>query len=124
MILLDTNYLIRCLVSNSEEAGRVDAWLEQEQPLCTSSICWYELASGPFDAEAIDLVRSMLNDRILPFDARTAREAAVLFNRAGRPRRWRGDAMIAATAMAAGARLATAHLTDVRPFTAMGLEPV
>ncbi len=124
MILLDTNYLIRCLLADSEEARHVDTWLEQEQPLCTSSISWYEFASGPVDAEGIEIIRSALSDRILPFDAAAAREAAGLFNRAGRPRRLRVDAMIAATAIVAGARLATANQTDFRAFTAMGLELV
>jgi predicted nucleic acid-binding protein len=122
VILLDTNYLIRCLLADSEEARHVDTWMEHEQPLCTSSICWYEFVSGPVDAEGIEIIRSALSDRILAFDTAAAREAANLFNRAGRPRRLRVDAMIAATAMAAGARLAPANRSDFRAFTLMGLE--
>ncbi len=113
---------VRRLRADSEEARHVDTWMEHEQPLCTSSICWYEFVSGPVDAEGIEIIRSALGERILSFDAAAAREAASLFNSAGRPRRMRVDAMIAATAMAAGARLATANRSDFRAFTAMGLE--
>lgn len=122
MILLDTNYLIRLLVSGSEEARQVDAWLEDGQSLCTSSICWYEFGSGPVDAEGEEIVRALLDAGILPFDTTTAVEASSLFNRMGRSRRLRVDAMIAATAIIAGTRLATANDADFRVFVSEGLE--
>lgn len=124
MILLDTNYLIRLLVSGSEEARQVDVWLEEQQSLCTSSICWYELRCGPVDTEGVEIVHALLDAGILPFDTTTATEAWRLFNRTGRNRRLRVDAMIAAATITAGARLATGNRADFRGFTSAGLELV
>ncbi|MFP3960345.1 MAG: type II toxin-antitoxin system VapC family toxin [Spirochaetaceae bacterium] len=122
VILLDTNYLIRLLVAGTEEARRVDAWQDEGETLCTGSISWYEFLSGPVDAEAIELVRSLIGGRILPFVDDTAAETARLFNAAGRVRRLRVDAMIAATALLARARLATENRSDFRMFAEPALE--
>ncbi len=124
MILLDTNYLIRSLIAGTPEAERVDAWLDDAEPLCTAGVCWYEFHSGPVDEEAVSIIRGILYERILPFTDETAVEAARLFNAAGRPRRLRVDAMIAATALLANARLATGNTEDFRLFAAEGLELV
>lgn len=124
MILLDTNYLIRLLMSGSVEARQVDLWLEERQSLCTSSICWYEFSSGPVDTEGTEIVDALLDGGILPFDATTAIEASRLFNRTGRSRRLRVDAMIAAAAITAGARLATGNQADFRVFASERLELV
>ena len=72
VILLDTNCLIRLLVSGSAEARQVDVWLEERQALCTSSICWYEFSSGPVDTEGTEIVHALHDAGILPFDARSA----------------------------------------------------
>lgn len=124
MILLDTNYLIRSLIAGTPEAERVDSWLDDAEPLCTAGVCWYEFHSGPVDDEAVSLIRGVLQERILPFTNETAVEAARLFNAAGRPRRLRVDAMIAATALLADARLATGNTEEFRLFAAEGLELV
>lgn len=124
MILLDTNYLIRLLVSGSKEAQQVDLWVEEQRPLCTSSICWYEFASGPVDTEGIEIVHALLDAGILPFDVTAATEASRLFNRTGRSRGLRVGAMIAAAAITAGARLATGNETDFRVFAPEGLKLV
>jgi predicted nucleic acid-binding protein len=69
----------------------------------------------------MDLVRAFLGGGILPFGEAEAVETSRLFNAAGRPRRLRVDAMIAATAIAAGAELATGNREDFRPFEGHGL---
>ena len=124
MILLDINYLIRALVDGTREAEQVSSWLDQGEELCTSSIAWYEFLSGPVDDDGVDLIRAVLQDRILPFVADTAAEAARLFNAVGRVRRLRVDVMIAASSTMVGALLATENETDFRAFTAEGLRLV
>ena len=121
MILLDTNYLIRALVEGTKEADQVDSWLDRGEELCTSSIAWYEFLSGPVDDEGVDLIRMVICDRILPFVADTAMEAARLYNSAGRIRRLRVDAMVAASATMTRARLATENDAGFKIFTAEGL---
>lgn len=121
MILLDTNYLIRALVQGTYEAEQVSSWWDNDEELCTSSIVWYEFLSGPVDEDGVDLMRAILSDRILPFVSDTAAEAARLFNACGRNRRLRVDAMIAASATIAGARLATGNREDFAAFVSHGL---
>ena len=121
MILLDTNYLIRALVDGTDEAVQVSEWVERGEELCTSAIAWYEFLSGPVDDDGVELIRAILQDRVFPFVADTAAEAARLFNAAGRVRRLRVDAMIAASAIVTGARLATENAADFRIFAGEGL---
>lgn len=121
MILLDTNYLIRALIADTDEAARVSAWTDSGEELCTASIAWYEFLCGPVDDEGIDLMRAVTADRVLPFTAAVAQESARLFNAAGRRRHLRVDAMIAATAIVAGATLATENGDDFSAFVSEGL---
>ncbi|MDZ7792217.1 MAG: type II toxin-antitoxin system VapC family toxin [Spirochaetia bacterium] len=122
MILLDTNYLIRFLVEGTYEAERVKSWIQQKKELCTSSICWYEFSCGPVDEEAINLAASILNEQIFPFSPAQAREAARLFNRCGRTRSLRVDAMVAAAAIISESVLATENSEDFAPFASFGLK--
>ena len=124
MILLDTNYLIRALVEGTSEAERVSSWLEMDEEMCTSSICWYEFLSGPVDEDGIDLMRAVLLDRILPVVSDTSMEAARLFNACGRNRRLRVHAMIAAAAVMTGAQLASGNRDDFSAFVSHGLKLV
>jgi predicted nucleic acid-binding protein len=124
MILLDTNYLIRALIADTDEAARVSRWTDSGEELCTASIAWYEFLCGPVDEEGIDLMRAVTADLVLPFTATVAQESARLFNAAGRKRQLRVDAMIAATAIVAGARLATGNSDDFSAFVPEGLRLV
>ncbi len=120
MILLDTNYLILALVDGSEEAARILAWADAGERFCTTAVVWYEFCCGPVDRAQQAAIRGLL-DEILPFDETQAELTARLFNAAGRPRRLRVDAMIAAAAIARGAPLATRNHADFTPFVAQGL---
>jgi predicted nucleic acid-binding protein len=117
MILLDTNYLIRGLISGSREAGDMMRWARQGERLAVSTVVWYEFLCGPITTEQRTAMQAFL-DEWLPFDEMQAQEAARLFNAAGRPRALRVDAMIAAAAIIARARLATANREDFAPFAA------
>jgi len=122
VILLDTNYLIRFLVRETFEADQVKSWIENQEELCTSAICWYEFLCGPVDEEGILLVESILNNQILPFTPAQAREASRLFNLCDRRRTLRVDAMIAAAAIISHSILATENRQDFSQFVPFGLE--
>mgnify|MGYP006290127983 CR=1 FL=1 len=96
-------------------------WVEQESDLITSSISWYEFLCGPVDQNGIELMESILKDRVIPFTSDHAREAARLFNTVGRRRSLRVDAMIAAAAIVNNAALATDNRRDFSVFTGQGL---
>lgn len=123
MILLDTNYLIGMLVRGSRESEEVVEWYRKED-LCTSPVCWYEFLCGPVTDESVEIVRGMLRDRVLPYTSDQASESSRLFNAAGRARRLRVDAMIAACALLTDARLATSNREDFSAFVPLGLDLV
>jgi len=122
MICLDTNYLVRGLIAATPEAVSLIKWIRKGELLCASSIVWYEFACGPVDSEGLKLGRSLLAGGILPFDEIQVARAARLFNATGRLRRLRVDAIIAATAIVAGASLATGNKRDFLPFVEHGLK--
>jgi len=121
MILLDTNYLIRSLVPNSDEARQVMQWIRSGEDLCTSSVNWYEFLCGPVDDEAVLVVDSYLSERILPYTRDQALETSRLFNETGRKRNLRIDAMIAAASIIVNAELATGNIADFEFFVPLGL---
>jgi predicted nucleic acid-binding protein len=67
------------------------------------------------------IVKALLSDGVIGFEAKQADEAARIFNHAGRRRRLKFDAMIAACAICADAQLATANHDDFLPFVPFGL---
>ncbi len=123
MICLDTNYLIRCVELGSQEAARMESWYRDGEPMITPMSAWFEFIGGPLTKEQEESARAFLAD-IMPFTEAEAREAARLFNAAGRKRSLRVDAMIAATAIVAKAPLATANRDDFTPFLPHGLKLV
>jgi predicted nucleic acid-binding protein len=121
VILLDTNYLIRGLIPGSREADDMMRWARMGERMAVSTVVWYEFLCGPVTKSQQAAMRAFL-DEILPFDEAQAEESSRLFNTAGRQRPLRVDAMIAATALVAHARLATSNREDFAPFVAGGLE--
>lgn len=122
MIHLDANYLIMASHAGTAEAGTVRRWLERNETLATSAIAWMEFATGPVSPDVVDAIRNVIGDRIAAFGQEESELAARLYNAAGRRRGLRYDAMIAAVAINAGAKLATANLADMRVFAPHGLE--
>ncbi|MFW5727938.1 MAG: type II toxin-antitoxin system VapC family toxin [Spirochaetia bacterium] len=120
-ILLDTNYLIKALIPNSTEAEQIGSWIERKIDLITSSVCWYEFLCGPVDERAVEVMEMILQERIIPFTADQAQEAAKLYNRTGRKRSRRVDSMIAAAAIISNAALATDNNRDFSVFEELGL---
>lgn len=120
MICLDTNYLILGLVPGSKESRNLVAWAQSGEALITPMPAWYEFICGPVTAPQVATMRAFVQ-QIVPFDEPQAATAARLFNAIDRTRRLRVDAMIAGTAVAAGAVLATSNRKDFRVFEPHGL---
>lgn len=121
MIHLDANYLILGNQAGSPEDADLHRWLDAGKILASSAIAWMEFVSGPTTGPVIESIRHALGDRIIPFTHAEAELAARLFNAVGRRRALRYDCMIAATAIAAGAELATRNADDFRLFVPHGL---
>jgi predicted nucleic acid-binding protein len=122
MIHLDTNYLIGLAVRGSSPAQNVDNWLAAGEPLAASALAWTEFLNGPVSADEIALVESVIEGNLVAFEKSTAVLAAQLFNQGGRRRGSRFDCLIAATAILAGAQLATENTKDFTPFVPFGLK--
>ena len=121
MICLDTNYLVRGLVKGSRESADLVQWYQSNELLMSATPAWYEFLCGPVASRHIQIVRGFLSGGVIAFEEVQAIEAARLFNAIGRTRRLRTDAMIAATAIVAGARLATSNAEDFKAFVPHGL---
>jgi len=123
MICLDTNYLIRALIPETSEAKHVENWIVSGATLILPAVAWYEFLCGSTEEEE-ELALALVNGGLRPFAEPEARIAADAFKAVKTPRRLRVDAMIAGTAIALGASLATNNRADFRPFVAHGLKLV
>jgi len=121
VIHLDTSFLIRALVPRSSEDRLLRRWLAEHVVLGMSAVAWAEFLCGPVDERHIELASRVVPDRV-PFGEEEAVVAAQLFNTTGRRRGSFVDSLIAATAIRAGARLATSNRSDFSRFVGAGLE--
>jgi predicted nucleic acid-binding protein len=85
-----------------------------------SAIGWAEFLCGPVAAAALELAARIVGEPVA-FTAADAVLSARLFDETGRRRGSLADCMIAATAIQAGASLATADLRDFERFRGAGL---
>lgn len=122
MIHLDSNMLIALADASDPHRPEVMSLMQTLPHAAVSSLAWWEFECGPVSPAGLALVRLMLPGGIIPFDLTHAAEAARLFNEVGRARRYKFDSLIAATAILAGAELATVNPGDFAPFTAHGLK--
>ena len=120
MIHLDTSFLIRALNPGSPEDHRLRGWIRDGETLGMGAVAWAEFLCGPltqsereFTAEIVKPPRDFTPDH--------AEIAARLFNVSGRLRGSLIDCMIAASAIADGAPIATANEADFRRFEDAGL---
>lgn len=123
MIHLDTSVLIALPVL-ARQGHALTQRIARGEPVATSSLAWFEYVCGPLPESEQSLVRAAIGGLILPVDEAVAERAADIFNRAGRRRTLRTDSLIAATAIVAGAELASFNAEDFAPFTAHGLKLV
>ena len=124
MICLDTNYLVRGLIKEARESSELVRWRQSGEILLSAAPAWYEFLCCPVTDLQIRIIRSFLSGGVAAFEEIQAAEAARLFNAIGRTRRLRTDTMIAATAIVAGASLATSNIEDFRVFIPHGLKLV
>jgi predicted nucleic acid-binding protein len=118
---LDTSFLIRALVPGSDEARSLSVWLVGGRKVALSTLAWGEFLCGPLP-EGAEVVARRIARRHVPLGTEQATEAARLFNATGRRRGSFQDCVVAATALVAGAELATSERTDFRRFEAEGPE--
>ena len=120
MIHLDTSFLIGALAPGSQEDARLREWIGANEPLGMSTVAWAEFLCGPVDEAALS-VASVVVGRQSPFTEEMAVIAARLFNGSGRRRGTKVDCMVAATALAEEAAVATSNPDDFRRFESFGL---
>jgi predicted nucleic acid-binding protein len=123
MIHLDTSFLIHVLVPSSGADKRLRKWLRAGDDLAISAVAWAEFLCGPVGPSEIDAVSAMFQE-IVPYTAADSEVSARLFNLGGRRRGTLADCMIAATAIRAGAPLATTNPKDFERFSSESLTVV
>jgi predicted nucleic acid-binding protein len=122
MIHLDTSLLVELVTVSSPGATAVRGWLAAGEQVGTSAIAWSEFCNGPLSSAQKDAAFAVLNGNISDFTWREGEQAARLFNLGDRRNGSHADCMIAATAMATGASLATRNSSDFTRLTAYGLK--
>jgi len=120
MTHLEASFLIRALAEGTPQDRRLRAWLAAGESLGMSAVAWAEFLCGPVEAADLDLVDRVVRDRVA-FGEAEAALAARLFNESGRRRGSLADCMIAASAIRAGAPLATENRKDFGRFASAGL---
>lgn len=122
MIHLDANLLIALVKKTDAHHPAAARVMTGSGPFVSSSIAWMEFLSKPVHPHDTAALQAILTGGILPFDEKTATLAGELFHATGSKRRTRLDTMIAATAILAGAQLATTNPDDFQAFVPHGLE--
>lgn len=117
---LDTSFLIKALVPGTREDRRLRQWIRQALVVSMSSVGWAEFLCGPVSDEDRQRARKVVGAP-LPLVEMEAEHAAELFRAGGRKRGTLPDCLIAATALLAGAALATSNSGDFRRFERAGL---
>ena len=118
MIHLDTSFLIRALIQGTPEDRALRRWILDGETLAVTAMAWAEFQSGPLHAAELATAAALI-DHHRDFTREDAESAARLFNESGRRRGSLIDCMIAATALADEATVATANPTDferLQPF--------
>jgi predicted nucleic acid-binding protein len=121
MIHLDTNALI-ALPLWAKEGHVVIQRIAAGEPAGVSAIAWYEFLIGPVAEEEVSLAHAFVRGNVAAMDTTDAQLAASLYNRAGRRRILKTDALIAAVAIRAKASLLTLNIDDFLPFVHYGLQ--
>ena len=123
-IHFDTNYLIAYAGDASADVVvNLEHWIVEDRKFYCSSMAWAEFLCGPVLPEEIAAMQSLLHG-VLPVTVELAAEGARLFRETGRRSRSLPDCIIAASAIASKAPLATLNLSDFTPFLPHGLELV
>lgn len=122
MIHLDTNLLIGVSDASNAHHAQARRLLALPGPFAASAVAWTEYQSRPLTTALSMGVRHMLQGGIFPFDESAAVLAGQLLHLTKAKRAQRLDTMIAASAILAGAELATVNPADFTPFVPHGLK--
>lgn len=123
MIHFDTNALI-ALPQWARDGHAVVERVVAGEAVMVCAVVWFEYLLGPLVEGEAELAHAFLGGRVEPVTALDAALGAELFNLAGRRRSLKTDALIAATAIRAGADFVTVNVADFQPFVAHGLRLV
>ncbi len=121
MIHLDTNALI-ALPLWARDGHPIIQRIAAGEPAGVCAVARYEFLIGPVDVDEAALAHAFVSGHIVAMETPDARLAADLYNRAGRRRTLKTDALISAMAVRAGASLLTINTDDFRPFEPFGLK--
>lgn len=121
MTHFDTNLLIALIDPAHPHHPMVVSAVAEEGGLGTSAVAWTEFHSKEVPAPGYHALTHALGGGIVPFSTAEAELAGKLYQLPGVGRGQRLDSMIAATAILAGAELATANRRDFERFTPLGL---
>jgi predicted nucleic acid-binding protein len=121
VIHFDTNALIALPQWAREDHAVVRRVLDGEM-VAVCAVVWYEYVLGPLADGEAELAHAFVSGRIEPVTEADAALGAQLFNAAGRRRTLKTDALIAATAIRAGADFVTVNVADFKPFVERGLQ--
>jgi predicted nucleic acid-binding protein len=123
-IHFDTNYLIAYAgEASADVVANVEQWIIEDRKFYCSAMAWAEFLCGPVVPGEIAAMESLLHG-VLPVTPELAAEGARLFRETGRRSRSLPDCIIAASAIASKAPLATLNLSDFHPLLPHGLELV
>lgn len=120
MIHVDTSFLIRVMDPGSPENRKLRTWIREGETFSISAVAWAEFLCGPLSDSEIEAA-AVIVDRYEGFTPEHASAAARLFNGSGRRRGSLADCMIAATALASRAPIATCNEADFRRFRDFGV---
>ncbi|MDE2788535.1 MAG: type II toxin-antitoxin system VapC family toxin [Chloroflexota bacterium] len=120
MIYLGTSFLIPALVRDTQQDQQVRNWISQGETIAISAVACTEFLCGPLSPRDLSAALRIVEQH-LEFTTEHAAIAPRLFNATDRRRRMMVDCMIAATAVADGAQMATVNSGDFDRFTERGL---
>ena len=119
-IHLDTNFIIGLLGAGSAMERALLTWIDAGHRIAVSVPAWAEFLVGPVASATVQAAADIVGEP-LPLGHDEAVLAAACYNAAGRRRGSMVDCMIAATAINAGAALATANVADFERLVPLGL---
>jgi predicted nucleic acid-binding protein len=123
VIHFDTNALIALPQWASDGHAIIQRVVEGESA-AVCAVVWHEFLLGPLAAQEAELARVFVGGWIEPVTESDAELGAMLFNTAGRRRKLKTDALIAAAAIRAKADFVTVNVSDFEPFVEHGLQLV
>lgn len=118
---LDTNFLIFGADPAHRAHQQLGEWMAAGEVIGVAAMAWAEFRCGPLALDLLNAWQGLLAGNIIAMDRTTAERASDLFSLTGRRSRSLPDCLIAATAMNAGARLATLNRADFAPMEKFGL---